>query len=119
MLRREWRRSISWIAASVILRRIVSSRDGFLGEWIVHNSSAQTELKNIELQKGDTIDFMLDPQSNDSFDATEWSPQIVSTDGKQAWNAKDGFGPPPGEPLTRLDLYAQALMMTNEFSFVD
>ncbi len=99
--------------------RIVSSRDGFLGEWIVHNSSAQTELKNIELQKGDTIDFMLDPQSNDSFDATEWSPQIVSTDGKQAWNAKDGFGPPPGEPLTRLDLYAQALMMTNEFSFVD
>jgi mono/diheme cytochrome c family protein len=99
--------------------RVISSRVGLIGEWVVHNSSTQTELNSIIVQKGDTLDFMLDPQTNDSFDATAWSPQIMSIDAKQVWNAKEDFGPPPGEPLTRLALYAQALMMTNEFLFVD
>ncbi len=99
--------------------RIVSSREGLLGEWVVHNSMTQTEVGSINVQKGDTLDFIMDPQTNDGFDATEWSPTIESTDGKRVWSAKSGFGPPPGEPLTRLTLYAQALMMTNEFLFVD
>jgi hypothetical protein len=99
--------------------RLVSSRDGMLGEWSVHNSSAQTEIANIVVQKGDTLDFMIDPGATDAFDATEWSPRIISADGSKIWDAKVNFGPPPGEPLTRLVLYAQALMMTNEFLFVD
>jgi hypothetical protein len=102
-----------------VLCRVISSREGLLGEWPVHNSSAQTILMGISVQKGDTIDFIIDPRANDGFDATEWSPKIQSTDGKMAWGAKTGFSPPTGEPLTRLALYAQALMMTNEFLFVD
>ncbi|MEI7984727.1 MAG: PSD1 and planctomycete cytochrome C domain-containing protein [Armatimonadota bacterium] len=99
--------------------RIVSSREGLLGEWVVHNSMTQTEVGSINVQKGDTLDFIIDPQTNDGYDATEWSPTIESADGKRIWSAKSGFGPPPGEPLNRITLYAQALMMTNEFLFVD
>ena len=99
--------------------RVVSSREGMLGEWTVHNATAQTSLNKVTVQKGDTIDFIIDPIANDGYDATEWSPRIISSDDKQAWDAKVNFGPPPGEPLTRLVLYVQALMMTNEFLFVD
>ena len=99
--------------------RIVSSREGLLGEWTVHNSVAQTEISSAMVQKGDTIDFILDPIASDGYDATAWSPKIASLDGKQAWDATANFGPPPGEPMTRLALYIQALMMTNEFLFVD
>lgn len=102
-----------------VLARIVSSREGLLGEWTVHNSNTQTELSSVTVQKGDTIDFIIDPKTNEGFDATEWSPKIDSTVGAMVGNAKSEFGPPPGEPLTRLALYAQALMMTNEFLFVD
>ena len=99
--------------------RIISSREGLLGEWTVHNSSTQTDLVKVIVQLGDTIDFMIDPMTSDNSDATNWSPKIVSSDGKQAWDAKTNFSPPSGEPLTRLALYAQALMMTNEFLFID
>lgn len=99
--------------------RIISSREGLLGEWMVHNSSAQTDLATVTVQNGDTIDFMIDPMTSDNSDATNWSPKIFSTDGKQAWDAKANFSPPPAEPMTRLALYAQALMMTNEFLFID
>ena len=99
--------------------RIVSSREGLLGEWSVHNSSTQTAINSASLQKGDTIDFIIEPIASDGYDATEWSPIIASTDGKLTWNSRTNFAPPPGEPLNRLALYAQALMMTNEFLFVD
>ncbi len=99
--------------------RIISSREGLLGEWTVHNSSTQTDLTSLTVQKGDTIDFMVDPITNEGYDGFEWSPKIVSADGKTVWDATANFGPPPGEALTRLVLYTQALMMTNEFLFVD
>ncbi|MEI8281534.1 MAG: DUF1553 domain-containing protein, partial [Armatimonadota bacterium] len=99
--------------------RIISSRDGLLGEWTVHNSSAQTDLTSFIVQRGDTLDFMVDPVTNEGYDGFEWSPKIVSADGKKVWDATANFGPPAGEALTRLVLYTQALMMTNEFLFVD
>ena len=99
--------------------RVVSSREGLLGEWTVHNSATQTDVSSITVQQGDTLDFLVDPRTSDGFDATEWSPTVSTLDGKQVWNAKSGFAPPPAEPLSRLALYAQALMMTNEFLFID
>jgi len=99
--------------------RIVSSRLGVLGKWDVHNGSVKTVLESVSVQKGDTIDFVVDPLTSDAYDAFAWAPSIRSIDGKQAWDATADFGPPPGPPISRLALYAQALMMTNEFMFVD
>ena len=99
--------------------RIVSSRSGLLGEWQVQNRSQPIEVASIEVQKGDTLDFVVDPMTNDAFDAFAWAPIVRSMDGKKSWDASMNFAPPPGPPLLRLTLYAQALMMTNEFMFVD
>ncbi|MBS1728092.1 MAG: PSD1 domain-containing protein [Armatimonadetes bacterium] len=99
--------------------RIVSSREGLLGEWKSHDNTVNAAVASATVQKGDTIDFILDPISNDGFDSFEWSPTILRTDGGSKWASRTEFGPPPPEPLSRLALYAQALMMTNEFMFID
>jgi hypothetical protein len=99
--------------------RAVSSRMGLLGEWRAHNSRMQTNVAAFPIQKGDTIDFIVDPIDNDAYDSFNWAPTIRSTDGKASWDAQSGFEGPPMAPPSRLALYAQALMMTNEFMFVD
>ena len=99
--------------------RIVSSRFGLLGEWTVHHTKLSTNVAEIEVQKGDLIDFIVDPISNDGYDAFSWSPRIRSVRNPHAWDAASGFSGPTGPAIKRLALYAQALMMTNEFMFVD
>lgn len=99
--------------------RVVSSRAGLVAEWQAHNSTAKTDVATIAVQKGDTLDFVVDPIANDGYDAFGWAPLVRSADGKQVWDASAGFSSPPPAALSRLVLYAQALMMTNEFMFVD
>ena len=98
---------------------IASSRAGLLGSWRVHNSSAVAEIKSLTVAKGETIDFIVDPTATDGFDAFSWAPSIEAIDGSVTWDSYADFGPPDPKPLTRLDLYVQALMMTNEYLFVD
>jgi hypothetical protein len=99
--------------------RIVSSRAGLLGTWQVHNRVDKTEIAAVTVQKGETLDFIVDPMSSDSFDSFAWAPVIRASEGKQTWDASKNFGPPAPAPLSRLAFYAQALLMTNEFIFVD
>ncbi|CAN5508770.1 PSD1 and planctomycete cytochrome C domain-containing protein [soil metagenome] len=99
--------------------RVVSRRAGLLGEWKAHNGEAKTDLASVKVQKGDTLDFIVDPLDGDNSDSFAWSPILASTDGKGLWNAAADFSSPPHAPLTRIALYAQALLMTNEFLFVD
>jgi hypothetical protein len=105
--------------------RIVFSRGGKLGEWIVHNSEAKTEVANITVRKGDTIDFVVDPIASDSFDSFTWAPTLSETMEKNGqmvtttWSAGQEFRGPLPPPLNRTEQYAQALLMTNEFLFVD
>ena len=97
--------------------RIVSSRAGLLGEWTAHHGEAATDVASVSVRKGDTIDFVVDPLASDDSDSFAWSPTIVGPTG--AWSAATGFEPPLPPPLSRLSLYAQALLMTDEFLFVD
>jgi mono/diheme cytochrome c family protein len=99
--------------------RIVSSRTGLLGEWQAHNGEAKTEVAATSVQRGDTLDFIVDAKGGEAFDGFAWAPTVRTADGKQVWSAATGFGPPVGSAASRLALYAQALMMTNEFLFID
>ena len=106
---------------------IISNRGGKLGEWTAHASEAKTDVKSVTVRKGETIDFVVDPLTSDSFDAFAWSPVITESTEKNGqvqmtmWNAKHHFRAPqkPIALLTRREQYAQALLMTNEFFFVD
>ena len=99
--------------------RIVSSRYGLVDEWSVHNSEARTDVASVSVQKGDTLDFAVDPIASDGYDGFGWAPVIQVKGGHKSWDSTANFGPPSERPLTRLELYAQALTMTNEFDFID
>jgi mono/diheme cytochrome c family protein len=99
--------------------RIVSSRSGLLGEWQVHNGKAQTNVAELDVKAGETLDFTLDCMANDGYDSFQWAPVIRRIDGEATWDASALFGPPPPSALLRVAAYAQALMMTNEFMFID
>ena len=99
--------------------RVISSRTGLLGEGIAHNNRAETKIAEISVHRGDWIDFALDPISSDGYDSFQWMPLVETVDGKYQWDSRKGFGPPADPAMTKVALYAQALMMTNEFMFVD
>jgi hypothetical protein len=97
--------------------RIVSSRDGELASWSVNGSSAETKLNGIKVEKGDTISFVVDARLDPENDAFTWAPVIKF--GEQTWNAKTDFAGPAPQPLDIWARFAQVLLETNEFAFVD
>jgi hypothetical protein len=103
--------------------RLVSSRAGSLGEWTVHNNKADTKFDKIELKKGDTLDFIVDYRDGLNSDMFQWAPVIKATESEPTeWSAKKDFAgppPPPPDPLDAWEQYAQVLLLSNEFLFVD
>jgi hypothetical protein len=97
--------------------RVVSSRLGELASWSVNGSSAETRLNGIAVQKGDMVDFIVDARSDPENDAFTWAPVIRL--GDRTWNAKNDFAGPPSSSLSTWARYAQVLLETNEFAFVD
>jgi hypothetical protein len=82
--------------------RIVSSRTGLLGQWEVKNSESPSDAASVEVQPGDTIDFVIDCRGDVNSDSFEWNIDLklspaaavgASTE-PLTWNsAKDFHGP--------------------------
>jgi hypothetical protein len=102
-----------------------------LGNWILHNQTADAKAENLAVESGDTIDFIV--SINESLNNNEflWSP-VIRMVGANAikdangyareWDARREFSGPPAQmdpPLTPWEKYAQALLSANEFLFVD
>jgi hypothetical protein len=96
----------------------VSSRSGQAGSWKVHNGKADIDVR-MRVEKGDTIDFIVDCVGNESNDAFMWSPLIKM--GATTWDAGRDFEGPRSPPITasRWEQLAQVLLLSNEFAFVD
>ena len=100
--------------------RIISSRSGQLGDWKVHKSTATTGPFEIAVQTGDTLDFVVDFAGEITHDEHEWLIAIRPLDGPDAslvWNSQADFR--GSGSVDRWSSLAQALLMTNEFVFVD
>jgi len=107
---------------------ISTSRGGVVGDWVVQHGRAEAAVAQIEVKRGDSIDFIAEPRTNNSFDSFNWAPsvEVVKEGGsggfQTSWNANAEFaGPAKDLPkaLTPWQAYAQALMLTNEFIYVD
>jgi hypothetical protein len=100
--------------------RIISNRVGVLGDWSAHEDRTDTPAK-FDVKAGDVIDFVVDCKGDVTFDGFLWSP-VISGDG-QIWDAdKDFRGPTPPKVVSALgpwEQYAQALLLSNEFAFID
>lgn len=111
-----------------VLGRIVSSRDGELGSWAVFNNRQKVQV-TCEVRKGDTIDFVAEMQSSPAYDTYQWATAIKVLEvrygthppRKNEWHASRDFDGPPMDhrPLNAWEKYAQALLLSNEFIFID
>ncbi len=110
--------------------RIASSRLGELASWTAHNTEAETAMSRVEVKAGDFIDFIVDCRGEESFDSFAWAPVIRTVETAtatgaspaQEWSAAKGFRGPEGRARKALgswERYAQALLLANEFMFVD
>jgi hypothetical protein len=103
-----------------IVAQVVSSRSGQLFKNnVAPAATVEMKLENIQVKKGDTIDFIVDLGGDLNSDSFLWHPIIR---GSSEWDSKAQFaGPPAARPaeLTAWEQYAQVLLETNEFVFVD
>jgi hypothetical protein len=107
--------------------QIISSRQGVLKSVIAFKSSARTDLKGIEVRAGDVLDFVVDCRANENSDSFTWPVTITLVPGdrdgeERTFSSVEDFrgpAPPAGAPLSAREKYAQVLLMTNEFLFVD
>jgi Protein of unknown function (DUF1553)/Protein of unknown function (DUF1549)/Planctomycete cytochrome C len=107
--------------------RIVSSRKGKLGAWLVHGTEEFTDLGGVEIQRGDTIDFVVDGRGRDTFGGFTWAPVLrmegtdASKNAKLLWDAAKDFNgsAPVASRYGAWERYAQVLLEANEFLFLD
>ncbi|MEA2708600.1 MAG: hypothetical protein QOF78_1201 [Phycisphaerales bacterium] len=113
--------------------RLISSREGLLATWNIFNRSAETKISSITLKQGETLDFVVDNGRANNVDNDSFSWPVTIT--KQAavepvagddtggsWSSvKEFTGPPaaPPNPMTPWEKFAQVLLESNEFVFVD
>ena len=98
---------------------VVSSRHGLLKEARVHASEAAMSVDAIAVEAGDTLDFVVDIADTLDSDQFLWQPVITASD--KQWHAAAEFSAPPPAPvlLQPWEQYAQVLLLSNEFAFVD
>jgi hypothetical protein len=99
--------------------RIVSTRHGEIASWVVNGNSAETILAGVSVEKGDGIDFIVDGRADIENDAFTWAPRIKLAGSTQIWDSATDFEGPRARVMTAWDPYAQVLLQTNEFAFVD
>jgi hypothetical protein len=112
-----------------VIARVISSRTGQLGEWQTVGQSVVTNLENVAVKQGDTIDFVVSSQSDKDAGPYQWSPSILmpgmempSMPGMpRRWDARTDFADPakPAKPLTPLEELCQALLLSPEFAVLE
>jgi len=105
-------------AGNGITAFIFHSRLGLLGTFPVPpEGKTETTVRNIALQPGDILDFILDCQGSDNSDSFAWSPVIRDlTSNLILADAAADFGGPGASALAA---YAQVLLCSNEFLYLD
>jgi len=114
-------------AGDGVLALIVSSRSGELGRWVVHARQAKSEVARVEVEPGDTLDFLVTGRDDPAGDAFSWAPQIQAIEPKSVageilWKADADFSgpsPEPPRPMAAWEEFAQVLLLSNEFALVD
>ncbi len=110
------------VIAMVTTSENQSSTPTEVGRWNSLNNEVETDVKQISVSAGTRIDFVVASGETSSSDAFNWTVDIeIEFDGESStkWSSKDGFKPPPPALMDGWEQLAQALMLTNEFIFID
>jgi len=99
-----------------IIARIIQPSGDSLGEWTLEpTQSVLTKTEPIKIKTGDEIWFLVESRGEASFDSFQWAPRISDKKGTIS-DAKADFTGPGLPPLAQL---AQALLLSNEFFYLD
>lgn len=105
---------------------IVSSGTGQLGRQNAHQSSAELNRETLEVQRGESIDFVVDIDKVLNSDQYLWKVVIAELPGSaantgapQVWDSAADFPNNAVQRLSPLEQLAQVLFCANEFLFVD
>jgi hypothetical protein len=90
------------------------------GQWTAVHGETETSIDEISVQPGDTIDFVTDCLGDISNDSFEWKVRVVSNDESRVRaNSERHFSSHQPGVLNVWEQVAQALLLTNEFCFID
>ncbi len=111
------------------VRAMIVAGDGMRSShWDVHHGSAETVLDDVEVKKGEAVDFIVDCRASPEFDSFLWGVTVRMKSEKEAekgqgeWASASQFAGPVAAMQARLsawEKYAQVLLASNEFVFVD
>ena len=103
--------------------RIVTPGRGVMADATAHNSTESASVEAFDVTVGQNIDFVIDCRTNeahDSFQSKIMITQFVGRKIQRIWKSDDDFRDSPGGGrLSEWSQLAQALLLTNEFVFVD
>ena len=95
---------------------VVVNGKAAVASWTLHAQKAETAIEDIAVRSGEFIDFVVACGDDSSKDTFTWAPRVGS------WDAKANFAGPPSPPLKPLHAwaaFAQVLLFSNEFMFID
>jgi len=98
------------LSGSALRAKLVSGRSGELASWSLKKIESEFQIKGLAVKRGEPLDFCVEGG------AFSWSASVQKSDGSRGWDAARDFA---GPPLTAWEKYAQILLQTNEFVFVD
>jgi cytochrome c553 len=104
-----------------VIGRIVSDQTGQLKSWTVANRSQPISITNFEVKRGEVIDFVCECGPTLFFDSFDWSIRLSlkSEERTTQYVAAKSFNGKSSKPLAPWAQYAQVLLMSNEFVFID
>ena len=101
--------------------KIVHSEKGVIQEIELKQDRASIPVpcSGIEVKKGDLLWFVVEPNGNSSFDSVVWKPEIRNVERQwERWNFVENFSG-PANFADAWQSYAQALLNSNRFLFID
>jgi len=109
---------------------LLSSRSGIVQSNVLFNSQARFDVEQLEVQAGDTIDFVVELHGTLSYEDLTWAPTITWTassigpegaDGSTniEWDADRDFRTDDSGVLNPWEQLAQVLIFSNECMFLD
>ena len=97
--------------------RIRASRAGSLGAWTGKQGAIETNLDDIRVARGETIDFLVEASRTQEF---KWTVAIRRLDGPaEEWDSARDFRHPAAGRMTAWERYAQVLLASAEFMMID
>lgn len=108
------------------VRAIVAMEKGLeLGQWKIQRGKVATNVDRVEIKGGEAIDFIVEPVGSADHDSFRWPIEIeelsatAERGARDRWSSVDDFSGPPESVLDAWEQYVQALLLSNEFHFVD